>query len=120
MSHGRICDGWDLPALYADYVAGTTHTELAKRLGVMQRVLREEGVIYPLSDCSARDAKRFLREASRELGDRLTVRAYRTLALKSTTPDGTPWPKSEGPLKKALGTQTWSEMLKKVGIPDPR
>jgi hypothetical protein len=36
----RVPDGWDLDALYADYLAGTTQTELAKRLGVNAETVR--------------------------------------------------------------------------------
>jgi len=36
----RIPEGWDLDAIYADYLAGRTQTELAKRLGVNAETVR--------------------------------------------------------------------------------
>jgi hypothetical protein len=33
-------DGWDLDALYAEYLAGTTQTELARRLGCNAETVR--------------------------------------------------------------------------------
>ncbi len=36
----RIPEGWDLDAIYADYLAGRTQTELAKRLGVNAEMVR--------------------------------------------------------------------------------
>jgi hypothetical protein len=70
MSHGRFSDGWDMAAPRADYEAGTTQTELARRLGVIAETVR-------LAFHRAGYCKRTMTEVNGANTDRAAAKAQR-------------------------------------------
>ena len=74
----RVPEGWDLDAIYRDYLAGTTQTELARRLGVSAETVRVAFLRAGLPKRSMREVNAANSERSalkaRQLADRCAPR----------------------------------------------